>query len=108
MKTVFFSNENEKDAEEIRHSFVHATRMRQKLQEILKAKIDASNKTVRTKDAYGIANWAFLQADAVGYERAMQEVISLLVNDATQEREVPTGADLLSHPRKRGRPRKAV
>lgn len=108
MKTVFFKNEGERDAEEIRHSFVHATRMREKLKAILQDKVDASNKAVRNKDAYGIANWAYLQADAVGYERAMHEVMSLLSNDQGNTSEASTDAESIaaSKKRPRGRPRK--
>ena len=45
---------------------------------MLEDKCSASTKTSRSKDGYDSANWAYLQADARGYERALQEVISLI------------------------------
>jgi len=105
MKTLILKGLNEEQQVEMRQEYIHAVHLRQQLKKLLNEKIDASNKTVRSKDAYGIANWSFLAADAVGYERAMLEVISLLTNESQQETEVPKGAEVLAAVKKRGRPK---
>jgi hypothetical protein len=103
MKTALFKNLTDQQKDEMRQTFAHAAFLRSQLSTILTEKINASNKVVRSKDSYGIANWAYLQADAVGYERAMQEVISLL----SAESEATNVAESLSaspQPKRRGRP----
>jgi hypothetical protein len=108
MKTVLLKNLTDQQKDEMRQTFAHAAFLRSQLTVILNEKINASNKIVRSKDAYGIANWAFLQADAVGYERALTEVISLLTHESTAESEATNVAESLSaFPKKRrGRPPK--
>jgi hypothetical protein len=108
MKTILMKNLTDQQKDEMRQTFVHAAFLRSQLITILNEKINASNRQVRSKDAYGIANWAFLQADAVGYERAMTEVISLLTHESTAESEATNVAESLSasNPKRRGRPPK--
>lgn len=98
MKTALLKNLTDQQKDEMRQTFAHAAFLRSQLTTLLNEKINASNKIVRSKDAYGIANWAYLQADAVGYERALQEVISLLSHDQDTPEIVPPAA------KRRGRP----
>lgn len=107
MKTVWFKNLNEQQQEEMRGVFVHSVVLREQLKKLLNEKVVASNKSVRSKESYGIANWAYLQADAVGYERALTEVMSLLSHDPVDQSVVvakTTETDL--RPKRRGRPPK--
>lgn len=108
MKTVLLKNLTDQQKDEMRQTFAHAAFLRSQLTTLLKEKINASNKIVRSKDSYSIANWAYLQADAVGYERALTEVISLLTHESTAESEATNVAESLSaSPKKRrGRPPK--
>lgn len=78
MKTSLTAGLNAQEKEELISSFLASGRFRERLEALLRKKMDANLKEVRSKDAYGIANWAYLQADAVGYERALEEVCSLL------------------------------
>lgn len=78
MKTSITAGLDDQQKEEVISSFLASATFRERLATILQKKIDANSKEVRSKDAYGIANWAYLQADAVGYERALEEVCSLL------------------------------
>lgn len=106
MKTAIVKGLTEVQAEEMRHCFVHASLLRKHLQKLLNEKINASNRMVRSKDSYSIPNWAYLQADAVGYERALTEVISLLDHQADES----TGEVLKEGhtvPKRRGRPPKS-
>ncbi len=51
---------------------------RKRLSDMLQAKLANSVKGSHSKDGYDNPNWAYLQADARGYERALSEVISLI------------------------------
>lgn len=65
-------------AAEIRANFKASLVMRRKLVDILERKSEASTKESRSKSNYTHNNWAYKQADARGYERAIQEVIELI------------------------------
>lgn len=107
MKTVLFKGLNDQQKEELRGTFYHSAFLREQLKVILASKIKDSNAQVRSKDAYGVANWAYLQADAVGYERALTEVMSLLTHAPSAESEATNVAESLSAsplPKRRGRP----
>jgi hypothetical protein len=73
--TVGISKELVRD---IVQNFKESLVIRKRLIELLNTKIDSSNKEGRTKDLYDSPNWAYLQADKRGYERAIQEVIDLI------------------------------
>lgn len=91
MKTILLKGLSEQHADEMRQKFAASAHIRNRVIEVLREKIHTNNKATRTKDAYGVANWAFLQADGVGYERALTEVISLLQAESTLP-EMPTAA----------------
>ena len=79
MKTRWFQGTKDKAYnEEIRGSFLAALVMRKRLIQILLRKQEESVKASRLEDAYDNPNWAYKQADARGYERALNEIISLL------------------------------
>lgn len=78
MKTVWTNGLTPDNKEDMRNAFKASGRLRERLTQIIEDKINAANKVRITKDLYDQANWAYLQADAVGYERALQEVISLI------------------------------
>jgi hypothetical protein len=107
MKAALLTGLTDQEKDEVRQSFAASSRFREKLREVLRMRVNANNKTVRSKDSYGVANWAYLQADAVGYERALVEVISLLTHDQP-EIEVPTGAEIGTQSKGRGRPKKVT
>jgi len=78
MKTSITAGLTKEKEAEVKASFLSSLAFRERLEEVLRKKIDSNNKSTRSKDAYGIANWAYLQADAVGYERALEEICALL------------------------------
>lgn len=78
MKVSWTKGLTQEQATELRKDFVGAVILRQRLQKLLQDKIDASRNASMSKDAYESPNWAYLQADARGFERALSEVISLL------------------------------
>ena len=70
---------------DIKSNFKEALVMRQRLIEMLNAKIERSSKYGRSKETYENANWALLQADSRGYERAMQEIIDLIDENVKED-----------------------
>jgi hypothetical protein len=72
-------------AEEITHSFNAGVELRKRLSRLLEDKITAKRKETISKDAYASPSWAYLQADAVGYERALNEVISLISSETVEK-----------------------
>lgn len=64
---------------EMKKEFVSAALLRKRLSEILDDKRDASRNASIQKAAYELPGWAFMQADAIGYERALKEIFDLLV-----------------------------
>ncbi|MND20270.1 hypothetical protein D3C87_1076460 [compost metagenome] len=65
-------------ASEVRINYKESLVLRRRLAKILEDKSDASVKTSRSKLLYDNPNWALLQADQRGYERAMAEIIELI------------------------------
>lgn len=82
MKTVWFKGLDADYEKELRGDFASSVFLRKRLQEILNDKINSSQKESRSKNAYENSNWAYLQADARGYERAFSEIISLINNNS--------------------------
>ena len=109
MKTVMLKGLTDEQQIEMRQAFGHAIYLRKQIIKVLQEKMDSALKSNMSKDAYNIPNWAYLQADAVGYARAMQEVMSLLESegaDRAPEERAASSTIPLETPRKRGRPRK--
>lgn len=105
MKTILLKGMTEQQADEMRQMFAASAHVRKRVIEILREKIITNNKATRNKDAYGVANWAYLQADGVGYERALSEVISILSHDTARSDE-PQGEEVGTASKRRGRPKK--
>lgn len=78
MKTSWTSGLDKKDVEEMRGLYTSSLRLRQRLEKIINDKITASYKASYSKDSYDNPNWALLQADNRGYERALHEILSLI------------------------------
>lgn len=79
MKINWTSGIKEADRKkEIQQSFKASVIMRKRLIELLQKKQDSSIKGSRSESGYDNPNWALKQADSRGYERALQEVMSLI------------------------------
>lgn len=63
---------------DVKSSYVGGLVLRKRLIELIKGKIDSSMVVARSKKSYETPNWAYLQADQVGYERALYEIIDLI------------------------------
>lgn len=80
MKTSITKGLEGQHAEEMEQAFVSSARLRHRIVELLNEKIHTNNKTLRSKEAYSNPSWSMLQADGIGYERALYEVISLILS----------------------------
>lgn len=75
-------------AKDVKSNFVASLLTRKRLAKLLSDMIDTSNRTARSKTAYDSPNWAFIQADQRGYERALYEVIDLILEN-DKEKDAP-------------------
>lgn len=80
MKTAITKGLTGQEKEEMKSSFLSSAALRQRVILLLHEKISTAQKESISKDAYNSPNWPYIQADACGYQRAMQEIISLLEN----------------------------
>ena len=78
LKTTWTAGLSKELAAELRANFKESLVMRRRLTKLLDDKADASVKNSRSKLLYENPNWALLQADQRGYERAIIEIIELI------------------------------
>lgn len=78
MKTVIKAGLSADKRKEVDQEFAASGLLREQLVKVLSDKIESAHKECRAKSTYEVSNWAYLQADALGYERALEEAISLL------------------------------
>lgn len=78
MKSVWTKNLSPEQAALASRDFKESKALRRRLAEILDEKLRVKHSETRTKEGYANPNWAYFQADAIGYERALTEILSLL------------------------------
>ena len=80
MKSTWVKGLSDTEAQQVTDDFNASGGLRERLVGISKAKIDTSRSSITSKDMYASPSWAYVQADAIGYERAINEIISLISN----------------------------
>lgn len=78
MKTSITNGLNEELAANVEQEFRQSGLLRERLTTILRNKMETLRVEARSKKTYENPSWAYFQADANGYERAISELISLL------------------------------
>ncbi len=78
MKTSWLQGLDPDIAKEIKGDYLSSKLTRNRLSQLIEDRIAASHKASILKDGYDSPNWAFKQADQVGFERALREVLSLI------------------------------
>lgn len=63
---------------DVRAAFKEAVLLRKRLGEILSDKFESNATSRLSATSYENAGWAYTQADAVGYARAIKEILTLL------------------------------
>lgn len=82
MKTSLIKGLNEQQKKEFMGEFTGSPVFRQRLIDLLNEKITSSQTLSRKKENYELPSWSLMQADSIGYERALNEVISLISSDS--------------------------
>ncbi len=85
MKTVLTKGLDKQKAEELEQDFKASAFLRERLTAILIQKTDALRREIRQKETYQSPSWAYVQADYIGYERAIYEVISLISSESGEK-----------------------
>lgn len=78
MKTAWTVGLSVEEKNEIRAAYAASGRLRARLTEMLEKKQKETYHKSLSEDGYTNANWAYTQADAVGFQRAIDMVISLI------------------------------
>ena len=78
MKTVWTKGLTPEQTTELRKDFVGSAILRGRMKELLEDKMRMSREESLAKSSYDNPNWAYLQADARGFERAISEILSLI------------------------------
>ncbi len=80
MKTSWTDGLDETRQKEVRQNFKEATVMRKRMTELVQSKIARNIVETRSKVNYQKPSWTYEQADAHGYQRALDEILSLIEN----------------------------
>ena len=86
MKLALFKGLDEDQIREVKSAFLGAKVLRNRLKKVLEDKIDSTRRRTINIKAYDNPNWALIQADAMGEERAMRILISLLEDEEFKEK----------------------
>lgn len=79
MKTSWTHGLTEQQEQEVRREYAQSPVLRERLSKLLNDKLDVSETAAAAKVNYEKPSWAYFQADANGYKRAINEIISLIV-----------------------------
>jgi hypothetical protein len=77
MKTSWLQGVEKERAVDIRQNFKESLVLRKRFFELVYEMIESSRKFQTSKDLYDSPSWAYLQADRVGYERALRDILDL-------------------------------
>lgn len=78
MKTSWKKGLDAQQASDIEQRFKEAGLVRRRLDVLLREMIEEKRSGSVAERLYDSPNWAYLQADRAGYERALRDVISLI------------------------------
>ena len=78
MKIRWTKGLNKQLASDIREGYKEALVLRRRLSQMLLDIIEEKRKVQVTESFYDNPNWAYLQADKAGYERALRDVLELI------------------------------
>ena len=78
MKSKLSNGLSAQDKKEMEASFNAGDIFRRKLKEVILEKAETNHKVSLNTDGYGEPCWPYKQADSVGYQRALYEIISYL------------------------------
>lgn len=78
MKSSLFKGLDEQGVKDVSASFLSSKPYRDQIIKLLEEEIDGIRLQSVKSSSYDNPNWAYKQADAIGYERGLRKLISLL------------------------------
>lgn len=78
MKTLWTKGLETDSAAEMKLNFNSSALLRKRLAVLLEEMSEVKRKACLKENAYENANWGYMQADAVGYQRAIQDIVNIL------------------------------
>lgn len=78
MKTSILAGLEGEEKKNVEGEYLSSPLLRKRLTELLLTKQRKAYEDRISKSSYDSPNWAALQADGIGYERAINEIIALL------------------------------
>ncbi len=78
MKSIWTKGKDSSQSKDIVASFEGGGLLRLRLTELLNEEIETSRRNGRAKDSYDNPSWAYLKADEVGYERALNKILEII------------------------------
>jgi hypothetical protein len=79
MKASWTNGLDDQMKQDVRGDFKSSLVTRKRLAAMLEDKIREADTTALNKNGYDVSNWALKQADLIGFKRALNEVISLIL-----------------------------
>jgi len=80
MKKSWTQGLDETRTKDVRGDYLSSLILRKRLVELLEEKITIAETTSLNKEGYDVANWAYKQADLIGFKRALRDVINLVTD----------------------------
>jgi hypothetical protein len=77
MKTSWLQGLEKERAIDVRQNFKESLVLRKRFFEIVYEMIESSRKAQVSKDLYESPSWGYQQADRIGYERALRDILEL-------------------------------
>ena len=77
-KSSWFAGLDERKAGEVKASLYASEVVMKRLRQMLEKRIEASYQAQRSETNYNDPNWSLKQADYIGSQRAMKEVLDLI------------------------------
>ena len=79
MKTIWTKGLDKDASSEMKLHYNGGVQLRKRLSVLLAEKVQSKRKEMLKDTHYENSNWAYLQSDAVGYQRALEEIADLLI-----------------------------
>lgn len=87
MKTLWTNGLKPEQKTEIKKDFISSAHLRNRLKDIIQKEIEANRSSSRNSNTYESPSWALMQADSIGYERALFKIISWISEDIVKKEE---------------------
>lgn len=78
MRTAWTKNLDVQNTKDITQLYKESLILRKRLNTILSELIEDKRRGAGLESKYDSPNWAYLQADRLGYERALRDIIALI------------------------------